>query len=186
MRQALEDCAAVLSEVSRNEGLVRTAAEIVDCVVAAFRRKNKLLLCGNGGSAAEAQHVAAEFVGRFQKERQALAAVSLTTDTSILTALANDYSYDRVFARQVEALGHPGDILIALSTSGNSANCIDACETARAMGLKTIAFTGASGGRLKAVADISFCVPASKTSHIQEVHLVVLHAVCELAEKAFS
>jgi len=185
MKQILEASLETLSAIVRDEALLRRIQDVVDCVREALKRGNKILLCGNGGSAAEAQHIAAEFVGRFRKERKGLPAISLATDTSILTALANDYSFEKIFARQVEALGSPGDVLIALSTSGNSPNCLSACETAAKKNMRTIAFTGA-GGKLKDLADISFCVPSQTTAHIQEAHLAVLHTVCDLVEKAFS
>lgn len=159
--------------------------EIAGLVKKTLAGGKKILLCGNGGSAAEAQHIAAEFVGRFVKERKALPSIALTTDTSILTSVANDYSYDTVFARQVEALGQEGDILFLLSTSGNSKNCLAACQSAKARGIKTIAMTGAKGGQIKALADLCLCVPSDVTSHIQEVHLVVLHAVCEMVDESF-
>lgn len=148
-----------------------------------LRHGGKILLCGNGGSAAEAQHIAAEFVGRFKKERKALPVLALTTDTSILTAVSNDYAFDLVFARQLGALGNKGDLLFVLSTSGNSKNCLAACQEAKLKGITSVALTGASGGKLKQVADLCFCVPSQETSHIQEVHLVVLHALCELLDE---
>lgn len=156
-----------------------------DLLLRALKAGRKILVCGNGGSAAEAQHIAAEFVGRFKKERKSLPAISLTTDTSILTAVANDYSFDIVFSRQVEGLGNRGDLLFLLSTSGNSKNCVAACETAKAKGIKTVAFTGEGGGKLKSMADTCFMVPSKVTSHVQEVHLVVLHAICEYADASF-
>ncbi len=159
--------------------------EIAGLLKKALAGGNKILLCGNGGSAAEAQHIAAELVGRFKKERKGLSAISLTTDTSILTSVANDYSYEAIFARQVEALGQKGDVLILLTTSGNSKNCLAACRRAKEQGIKTVALTGSKGGAIKGLADICLCVPSDETPHIQEVHLVVLHAVCSIVDEDF-
>lgn len=147
---------------------------------------HKIFLFGNGGSAADAQHIAAEFIGRFQKERQALPAIALTTDTSILTALGNDYSFDIVFARQLEGLGQAGDVAMGISTSGNSPNILVGMRKARALGLKTIAFTGGDGGQLASLADISLIVPSKITARIQESHLCMAHSLCELVEQSYS
>ena len=148
-----------------------------------FARDTGLLVFGNGGSAADAQHFAAEFVGRFQRERRALAAVALTTDTSILTAMGNDYGYDRVFARQIEALGESGDIAFGITTSGGSANVIEAFRIARARGLTTVALTGRDGGEAGRAADIHVNVPDDSTARAQEVHRTLLHAICEIVEE---
>ena len=142
------------------------------------------MFCGNGGSAADSQHLAAEFVGRYKMERVALNSLALTVDTSILTAVGNDYGYDDVFRRQVEGLGQKGDVLIGLSTSGNSVNVVKAFDQAKAMGITTVAFTGAGGGSMQQKADICLAVPASVTNHIQEMHITAGHLVCELVEKA--
>lgn len=144
-----------------------------------FDRGKKVLLCGNGGSAADAQHIAAEFVGRYEKERRALPAISLTTDTSALTALANDYSFDRIFARQVEALAEEGDCLVAISTSGNSPNVIAAVMAARNLGCKVIGMTGAGGKKLASLCDAAVMVPSDRTARIQEAHIAVAHYWCE-------
>lgn len=151
----------------------------------ALKTGNKVLFCGNGGSAADAQHLAAELIGRFQKERRSLASIALTTDTSILTAVANDYGYDEVFARQVEGLGRSGDVLIGISTSGNSANVVKAALKARDTGMHTIAFTGEGGGKLKDICDITFAVPSKVTARIQEMHIMVGHIICELVEEEY-
>jgi len=156
---------------------------IAERVVETFRRGGKLLLCGNGGSAADAQHIAAEFVSRFRRERRGLPAIALTTDTSILTAISNDYGYERVFARQVEALGRPGDMVIGISTSGISASVIAAMRAARNGGMATVGFTGASGGTLVDHVDLCLCVPSHNTARIQEVHITVAHTVCEIVER---
>ena len=144
-----------------------------------------LFFFGNGGSAADSQHVAAEFIGRFQKERQALAAIALTTDSSILTCLANDYSFDIVFSRQLEALGRKGDVAFGISTSGKSVNVVKAFEVARAKGMTTIAFTGNDGGPVAAMADISIIIPSKVTARIQEAHSTFFHSLCEVVENAF-
>lgn len=150
-----------------------------------LRRGCKVLVCGNGGSAADAQHFAAELTGRYVKERKALAAIALTTDTSSLTALGNDYSFDRIFARQVEALGRPGDLLVGISTSGNSPNVIQAVEAAQALGMRTLGLLGKDGGRLKTLVDDPLVVPSTVTARIQEVHLMVYHFWCEVLDERF-
>ena len=160
--------------------------QAIDTIAQAFRAGRRLLVFGNGGSAADAQHFAAEFVGRFQRERRALAAVALTTDTSILTAIGNDYSYDRVFARQVEALGEAGDVAFGITTSGGSANIIDAFRVAKLRGLSTIALTGRDGGEAGRAADIHLNVPDPSTARAQEVHRTLLHVICDLVEAAFA
>lgn len=150
-----------------------------------FASGGKLLLCGNGGSAADCQHLAAEFTSRLTADfqRPALPAVALTTDTSFLTAFANDFAFEGVFARQVEALGKAGDVLLAISTSGNSKNVLRAIQRARKMGLATIALTGADGGRARPLVDVAVCVPSDNTQHVQEVHLAVAHVICHLVER---
>ena len=164
----------------------RPALTAAAAIIDAFGRGGKLLLFGNGGSAADAQHVAAEFVGRFERERAALAAIALTTDTSILTSIGNDYSYDRVFVRQVEALGRPGDVAFGISTSGGSPNVLAALEAARAAGLQTIALTGGGGGAVGRAAAIHVNVPSTSTARVQEVHRTLLHVICDAVERALS
>ena len=153
-------------------------------IIEALRAGGKLLLFGNGGSAADAQHVAAEFVGRFQRERAAMAAIALTTDTSVLTSIGNDYAFDRVFARQVEALGRKGDVAFGISTSGVSPNVVAALVAARALGLQTIALTGRNGGAVGRAAAIHVSVPSDETARVQEVHRTLLHVICDLVERA--
>ncbi len=160
--------------------------EAVRVITQAFRDGKKLLLFGNGGSAADSQHVAAEFVGRFRKERRALPAMALTTDTSALTALGNDYSFDIIFARQIEAMAQRGDVALGISTSGRSANVLAGIKTAREMGLTTIALTGCGGGELAGGADIALVVPSDQTARIQEAHSCLLHCLCELVEDQFA
>ncbi len=155
----------------------------VDAILAAVTRDGAVLVCGNGGSAADAQHFVAELVGRFGRERRALRAVALSTDTSILTAIGNDYGFERVFARQVEAHGRAGDVLVGISTSGQSPNVLAAIEVARALGMRTIALTGRDGGVLGTRADIHVNVPEPETARAQEVHITLLHAMCELIER---
>jgi len=156
---------------------------MVDLILAAYRSGGKIIFCGNGGSAADAQHLAAELVGRFKLERRALPAIALNTNTSILTALGNDYGYDTVFSRQVEALANKNDIVIGLSTSGNSPNVIKAIEAAKTIGAKTIGLTGGNGGQLAKLADLAITVPSDNTPRIQEAHITIGHIVCELVER---
>lgn len=162
--------------------IARAAQMLIDCLVSG----RKILICGNGGSAADSQHIAAELVGRFKRERGALAAIALTTDTSILTALANDYSYDEVFRRQVEALGRPGDLLLVLSTSGNSLNLVLAARAARSAGMATCALLGKDGGSLAGEVDLSLIVPSSDTARIQEGQTVIYHIICDLVEEVLA
>ena len=158
--------------------------EAADVVRAALGRGAKVLVFGNGGSAADAQHFVAELVGRFVREREGFAAIALTTDTSVLTSIANDYGYERVFARQLEALGRGGDVAVAISTSGESANVIAAVRAARDRGLHTIALTGRDGGGVGALVDVHVNVPEASTARAQEVHRTLLHAICELVDHA--
>jgi len=160
-------------------GIERAAREIT----ATVKRGGTVLICGNGGSAADSQHFAAELTGRFQRERRALPAVALTTDTSSLTALANDYGFDIVFERQVEALGRRRDLLVAISTSGRSPNVLKAVRRAKRIGMRTIGLTGRDGGTLARVADLPLIMPASSTARIQECHICVIHILCELVER---
>jgi D-sedoheptulose 7-phosphate isomerase len=178
-----ESIAVKQATLDKNIAAVEKAAQVI---VAAMKNGGKILLCGNGGSAADSQHIAAELIGRFQKERKSLPALALTTDTSILTALSNDYSFDIIFSRQVEGLGKKGDVLLGISTSGNSPNVVKAIEQASQMGIKTIAMTGRDGGRLAKIADIAIVVPSAKTARIQESHITLLHAVCEVIEDEFA
>lgn len=154
-----------------------------DACLNAFRQQRKLLIAGNGGSAADAQHFAGELVSRFYFDRPALAAIALTTDTSILTAIGNDYGYEDIFSRQIQALGVAGDVFIAISTSGNSPNILKALVQAKGQGLTTIGLTGRSGGKMKALCDICLCAPSDSTPRIQECHLVLEHALCACIEE---
>ena len=154
----------------------------VEEIVKVFENNGKLFFMGNGGSSADSQHIAAEFIGRFQKERRALPAIALTTDSSILTALGNDYGFDIIFARQLEGLGQKGDLVVAISTSGNSKNVIEGVKKAKELGIKSIALTGCGGGQLVGLCDINLIVPSNITARIQESHSCIAHAICELVE----
>jgi D-sedoheptulose 7-phosphate isomerase len=173
---------ARLHEQAQASSVTATVAA-AEVMVAALRGGGKILVCGNGGSASDAQHFAAELVGRFERERPALASIALTTDTSILTAIANDYAYAKIFARQVEAIGREGDVLIGISTSGGSHNVLEAFAAAKLGGLTTVALTGRDGGVVGATADIHINVPSGSTARAQEVHRTLLHAICELVER---
>jgi D-sedoheptulose 7-phosphate isomerase len=162
-----------------NAGLVVKLAEMV---VKSFKAGGKLMLVGNGGSAADAQHIAAEFINRSDIERPPLPALALTTDTSDLTSIGNDYSFAQVFSKQIRALGRKGDVLLAISTSGNSANVIKAVEVAKGLGIKTVALTGKNGGKLAGKTDLLLNVEAKKTARIQEVHITICHILCELVD----
>jgi D-sedoheptulose 7-phosphate isomerase len=172
---------ALHSRMRMNLGPTLVAAHAMSDALGAGK---KLLVFGNGGSAADAQHLSAELVGRFQKERAAMPAIALTTDSSILTSVANDYSFKQVFARQLEALGQPGDVALGISTSGESPNVLAALQVAREKGLKTIALTGRDGGSVGAAADIHVNVPDQSTARVQEVHRTILHVMCEVIEES--
>jgi D-sedoheptulose 7-phosphate isomerase len=182
IRAAILDSAATLQRMAEDPEAIAAIAGIVDLSVAALRAGGKLLFCGNGGSAADAQHWAGELVARFMYDRPGLAAIALTTDSSILTAIANDYDYNRIFSKQVRALGQAGDVLLALSTSGNSANVLAAIEAAHEREMTVVALTGRGGGKMAAVlreTDVHICVPHDRTARIQEVHILVLHCICD-------
>ncbi len=180
LRQGLENLAALAQLVAREHG--ETITTIADRYAVALRGGGTLFFAGNGGSAADAQHLATEYVVRYQSTRPALRAVALTTDTSLLTACANDMGFDEVFARQVEALARPGDVLVLHSTSGESPNVLRAAQAARAGGAAVVAFLGRGGGQLKDLADLSLVVPSDDTARIQEIHLAVEHLICEMVE----
>jgi D-sedoheptulose 7-phosphate isomerase len=174
---------AALELMTQDAALLADAHKIAEVIVAALRAGNKLLIIGNGGSAADAQHIAAEIVGRYKVDRPAWAAIALTTDTSALTAISNDYGFDQVFARQVEGLGQRGDVLLALSTSGRSPNILVALRTARERGLATIGFTGAKGEAIGALCDHLLVVPSDNTPIIQQIHLTFAHGICDEIEQ---
>jgi len=183
IREALDTHKKLVAEFEQSAiDLVAAAAE---AIVQAFRNGGTLYLCGNGGSAADAQHIAGEMVGRFRTERRALPAVALSTDTSVLTCVANDYSYEEVFARQAEAHVKPGDIFWGLSTSGASPNVVKAAEVAKRKGARIIAFTGRRDSKLQQLADICLCADAKSTARSQEVHQLAYHIICDLVEQCF-
>jgi D-sedoheptulose 7-phosphate isomerase len=166
--------------------LSKPIADAVDALMGCITAGGKLMVCGNGGSASDAQHFAAEFVGRFERERPGLAALALTTDTAILTAIGNDYDFNAIFSKQVQALGTPGDVLIAISTSGNSANVLAAVEAAHAKDMTVVALTGRAGGKLGALlmdTDVHICVPHDRTARIQEIHGLALHCLCDAVDQ---
>lgn len=172
-------------QLLQHEGLLNTIETVADAITSAFQNGKKVYLCGNGGSAADAQHLAAEFTGRFYADRKALPAEALHCNTSYLTSVANDYGYDAVYARMIDGVGEKGDILIGLSTSGNSANISNAFESAKQKGLITIAFTGLSGGQLKSISDYLINIPSTDTPRIQESHIMVGHIICQLVEEKY-
>lgn len=167
-----------------------TAIEILidaaDAIIKALKQEGRLYICGNGGSAADAQHIASELVGRFQRERKALPVIALTTDTSAITSISNDYGYENIFARQVEALVNQGDILWAISTSGTSPNVIAAAELAKEKDATVLAFTGSNNSKLEQIADICFCANSKSTARSQEIHQLAYHIICDLVEQSFS
>jgi D-sedoheptulose 7-phosphate isomerase len=183
VRRGEETFAAAIKLHERVRSNLGPAIVAAQAISDALKTGHKLLVFGNGGSAADAQHVAAELVGRFQRERAAMAAIALTVDTSILTAVGNDYSFKQVFARQVEALGNRGDVAMGISTSGESPNVVTGLQTAKAKGLKTIALTGRDGGSVGRAAEIHVNVPDQNTQRVQEVHVTLLHVMCEVIEE---
>lgn len=176
---SIETKQQLLNDASVHQKLI----EVIDVISTAFKNGNKVLFCGNGGSAADAQHLAAEFSGRFYKDRKALPAEALHCNTSYLTAVANDYSYDVIYARLVDGIGVKGDVVIGLSTSGNSKNIVQAFEVAKEKGIVTIGFTGAKGGTMKDISDYLFNVPSNDTPRIQESHILLGHIICQLVEE---
>ena len=176
---------AVKNKILADESLLKTVDDVVNLIVSGFRNGSRLYFCGNGGSAADAQHLAAEFSGRFYLDRDALPAEALHCNTSYLTAVANDYSYDAVYSRLIRGIANKGDILIGLSTSGNSKNILHAFETAREKAVATVALTGESGGKLKEHSDYLLNVPSSDTPRIQESHILLGHIICQLVEEKY-
>ncbi|MFH0731855.1 MAG: SIS domain-containing protein [Candidatus Omnitrophota bacterium] len=176
----------IKDSIAIKEQILKTMApdihKVSDAIVKSIKSKGKVILFGNGGSAADSQHIAAEFVGRFKLERSALAALALTTNTSTLTSIGNDYGYEEIFSRQVEALGNKDDIVIAISTSGNARNVIAGMLEAKKQNIKTVAMTGEDGGQLAPLADISLLIPSSNTARIQEAHILIGHIICEIVE----
>lgn len=187
MRDKIRD--AILESIQVKEEIIRTqlkqVKEITDLMISSLKDGGKVLFFGNGGSASDSQHLAAELVGRFKKDRAAIAGIALTANTSILTSLANDYGYEIVFAKQIEALGKKNDIALGISTSGKAKNVAMGLKQAKKMGLKTVALTGGDGGEIARIADVSLVVPSSVTARIQEAHITIGHIICELIEQAF-
>lgn len=181
---------SIQENIRVKEALLKTHVELIEkaavAIGAALKKGNKVLFFGNGGSASDSQHLAAEFVGRYEKERRGLPSIALTTDTSILTAVGNDYGFDRIFSRQIEALGQKGDIAFGLSTSGNSPNVLIGIEKAKSLGLYTIGFSGRDGGKLAKAVDLSLIAPSERTARIQEAHILMGHIICELVDELFS
>jgi len=175
----------VKQNLLQDEWLLQSIKECVDAITIAFKSGNKVLFCGNGGSAADAQHLAAEFSGRFYTDRDALPAEALHCNTSYITAVANDYSYDVIYSRMIKGIGKKGDVLVGLSTSGNSTNIINAFEVAKEKEMITIGFTGATGGKMKAISDYLLNVPSTDTPRIQESHIMVGHIICQLVEEQY-
>ncbi|MCM8822620.1 MAG: SIS domain-containing protein [Candidatus Omnitrophica bacterium] len=165
------------------EKFQKNVGTVVSMMFAAIKNNKKIIVCGNGGSAADSQHLAGELVGRFQKEREALPCIAITTNTSILTAVGNDYSFEKIFSRQIEAIGKKGDILILISTSGESANILDAALTAKNKGIKTVSLTGAEPNKLARISNINIPVPSKSTPRIQELHSLIVHIICGLLEE---
>ena len=183
VRRSIEASITVKQRLLSNAELVSAIATVSQMLIEALKKGNKPLLFGNGGSAADAQHIAAEFVGRFAFDRPALAALALSVNISSITAIGNDYGFDAVFARQVEALGRAGDVAIGISTSGNSPNVVKALAVAKKMGLHTVGLTGATGGTLKNAVDHCICAPSNETPRIQECHILIGHTIAELVEQ---
>jgi D-sedoheptulose 7-phosphate isomerase len=183
IKKNIKDSLKIKKELLKNETLIKQIVEIADLIIKAFKTEKKLLFCGNGGSAADAQHLAAEFSGRYYLNRAPLHAEALHTDTSFMTAVANDFSFDEVYSRLIKGIGKDGDILIGMSTSGNSKNVTKALEQAKKQGLITIGFTGKKGGEMNNHCDLIINIPSNDTPRIQECHLMLGHAICELVEK---
>ncbi|MFZ4741450.1 MAG: D-sedoheptulose 7-phosphate isomerase [Bacteroidales bacterium] len=182
IKESIEQSIELKAKLLKDELLLKTISEITEEIIATFKNDGAVLFCGNGGSAADAQHLAAEFSGRFYYDRPPLNSEALHVNTSYLTAVANDYSYNEIYARLVKAKGKKGDVLVGISTSGNSENIVKAFEVAKELGMITIGFTGESGGKMKGLSDYLINVPSNDTPRIQEVHILVGHIICELVE----
>jgi D-sedoheptulose 7-phosphate isomerase len=182
IQKRLQESIDVKKQIAENLPLIAQIEQVANTIIDCFRAGKSVYFCGNGGSAADAQHLAAELSGRFYYDRQPLSSDALHCNTSFLTAVANDYSYDEIYARLMKGLGRKEDVLVGLSTSGNSKNILRAFEECRKMGIPTIGFTGASGGKMKETADICVCVPSSDTPRIQESHITLGHIICEIIE----
>ena len=185
IREFIRASIEVKKMVLEDDLLLATVGNVADVITASLKREGRIYFCGNGGSAADAQHLAAEFSGRFYKDRLALPAEALHCNTSYLTAVANDYSFDVVYSRLIDGIGRKGDVLIGLSTSGNSANIVRAFESAKTIGMTTVGFTGITGGALKAVTDYLLNIPSADTPRIQETHILIGHIICQLVEEKY-
>lgn len=185
IKQLIQASISVKQQLMEDDALVSVIGTVADVITNAFRDGRRVYFCGNGGSAADAQHLAAEFSGRFYTDRKALPAEALHCNTSYITAVGNDYSYDVIYARLIDGIGQPGDVLVGLSTSGNSANIIKAFEVARERGMVTVGFTGQTGGQLKALSDYLINIPSTDTPRIQESHILAGHIVCQLVEETY-
>ncbi len=185
IKQIISDSIAVKQQLLNDKATIKRLNEVTNIIVEAFHRGKKVLFCGNGGSAADAQHLAAEFSGRFYLDREALPAEALHVNTSYLTAIANDYSFEVAYARLIKGIAHDGDVLVGLSTSGNSANIVEAFKAAKEKGMITVGFTGETGGKLKELSDHLFNVPSTVTPRIQESHIMLGHIICQLVEERY-
>lgn len=185
IKDLVQNSIDVKKQMLEDDKLMQTVMDCVNIIVTAFEKGNKVLFCGNGGSASDAQHLAAEFSGRFYTDRDALPADALHCNSSYITAVANDYSYDVIYSRLIKGIGNSGDVLVGLSTSGNSKNIVNAFETAKEKGMTTIAFTGSHGGKLKKYADQLINIPSDDTPRIQESHITVGHIICQLVEEIY-
>ena len=183
IKSIIESSISVKQDILQNEELLKSISDVIDVIADALNNKNRIYFCGNGGSAADAQHLAAEFSGRFYIDRKALPAEALHVNTSYLTAVANDYGFDVVYSRIINGIGNEGDVLIGLSTSGNSANIVKAFEAAREKKMTIIAFTGLSGGIMKSICDYLINIPSTDTPRIQESHITIGHIICQLVEE---
>lgn len=183
IKDIIQESIETKQKVLENVELIATVGKVIDVIVAAFKNGNRVYFCGNGGSAADAQHLAAEFSGRFYTDRKALPAEALHCNTSYLTAVANDYGYDVVYSRMIDGIGEAGDVLVGLSTSGNSANIIKAFEVAKEKKITTVAFTGLSGGQMRSISDHLINIPSTDTPRIQESHILLGHIICQLVEE---
>lgn len=185
IKEIIASSISVKEKIVQDENLLKTIEKTIELIVTAFKNGKRVYFCGNGGSAADAQHLAAEFSGRFYTDRKALPAEALHCNTSYLTAVANDYSFDVIYSRMIDGIGEAGDVLVGLSTSGNSKNILNAFETARAKKITTVGFTGASGGKMKLISDHLINVPSTDTPRIQESHIMIGHIICQLVEEKY-
>lgn len=184
IKDQISESIDVKNKIMQDEKLIKAIEDASNIIIDSYKRGGMLLLCGNGGSAGDAQHIAGEMVARFRIERRALSALAFNTNSSVVTAIGNDYEYNKIFERQVEAFGHSGDVLIAISTSGNSESVVRAIEKAREIGITTISLLGKDGGACKDISDYALIVPSSDTARIQESHIMIGHIICDLVERS--